>query len=275
MTLRWLAIWAALTAAVAAALPAVACTGSSTRLPANQCAAWVAWYDGAGMANGTCCVATRTDPCACVGNNPGYPHPVCNVGGKTVINLWVRSLADCNLAASPQPPPNLHHACRRRPPSPPSPPAPPHMPLTPPAHRPLATLCRPHPTPDLCAHTHPAYPPPRRRAQGAAAVRAAGQHRQRDRRLPGPTFLPCGDQRPRGPRAACPIIGGRRLAQAQQPLPGREPSVRPAARAAELRGTLLPARPPGRREESLRVPVAGGCDGHMQEVRRLGLRSHH
>ena len=44
---------AALTAAVAAALPViVACTGSSTRLPADQCAAWVAWYEGAGMANG-------------------------------------------------------------------------------------------------------------------------------------------------------------------------------------------------------------------------------
>ena len=230
MTLRWLAIWAALTAAVAAALPTVACTGSSTRLPANQCAAWVAWYDGAGMANGTCCVATRTDPCACVGNNPGYPHPVCNVGGTTVINLWVRSLADCSLAASPpttsQPPPRL--------PPPPSQPSQPSRPAPHAAHPagPPPTRHSLPPTPDprpVRTHTPcmPAPAPPCTGCCSGARCGAASPARS----SPSRTYFPS-MWRPTASRAPCRLPYHRWAAAG------------PSSAASPWPGTICPARCP-------------------------------
>jgi len=73
------------------------CTGSSAQLPAAQCAAWQAFYDGAGgegwaltipgSGNPPICPGTRNDPCAChgwVGNNP-----ICNSAGTSVVKMCV------------------------------------------------------------------------------------------------------------------------------------------------------------------------------------------
>ena len=47
--------------------PASSCTGSSAGLPANQCAAWIDFYDATAGATWLKCADTRTDPCACKG----------------------------------------------------------------------------------------------------------------------------------------------------------------------------------------------------------------
>ena len=66
-----------------------ACTGNSTKLPADQCAAWIKFYDGTNgdgwkiPGGGPC---TRHDPCACKGFEAAF-YPVCNPGGTTVINM--------------------------------------------------------------------------------------------------------------------------------------------------------------------------------------------
>ena len=47
---------------------AASCTGFSTNLPADQCAAWVGFHDGtSGQGWSSVCSDLRTDPCACNG----------------------------------------------------------------------------------------------------------------------------------------------------------------------------------------------------------------
>ena len=80
-----------------------ACTGASTALPADQCAAWQAFWDGAGGDKGWTLYGVdcaRTDPC-----KQGCGHdPVCNGAGTTVISMCV--------PAPVRPPPSRSLRCR-------------------------------------------------------------------------------------------------------------------------------------------------------------------
>ena len=96
---------ASLALAVAEVRPraVAACTGASTALPADQCAAWQALWDGAGGAGWTRFGAgcTRTDPCDASTCQAGYPSAnVCNGAGTTVIGMCVPAPARSPLPRS-------------------------------------------------------------------------------------------------------------------------------------------------------------------------------
>ena len=67
----------------------VACTGASTKLPADQCAAWQDFWDGAGGAGWTNYGAgcSRTDPCASSCGSPYPGYPTCNEGGTSIVRM--------------------------------------------------------------------------------------------------------------------------------------------------------------------------------------------
>ena len=102
--------------AVAASGPAplpsaTACKDQSKLLPADQCNAWIAFYDGAlgGQWSPTGC--SRTNPCNCKAMF-GPPNPVtCNDAGTSVTQMWVCSCAPtcaharCRHSAAPTAPP--------------------------------------------------------------------------------------------------------------------------------------------------------------------------
>jgi hypothetical protein len=76
-------------------------------LPADQCDAWIAFYDGAlgGQWSPTPC--SRTNPCNCKAMF-GPPNPVtCNDAGTSVTQMWVCSSAPtcaharCRHSAAP------------------------------------------------------------------------------------------------------------------------------------------------------------------------------
>jgi hypothetical protein len=69
---------------------ATACTGSSTKLPALQCAAWIKFYDALKGDGWTYCQGKRSDPCACKGTPSFGNPPVCNPAGTTVVTVCVR-----------------------------------------------------------------------------------------------------------------------------------------------------------------------------------------
>ena len=81
-------------AALAVSEPAprtlAACTGASTKLPADQCTAWQAFWDGAGGAGWTEFGAgcSRTDPCASSCNSN---FPVCDTAGTSIIHMCVHA----------------------------------------------------------------------------------------------------------------------------------------------------------------------------------------
>jgi hypothetical protein len=86
-----------LEAARRAAATQLTCTGASAQLPADQCAAWTAFYDalgGPGWArNGKpVCAGTRTDPCAC--KNYDGAQSVCNALGTAIAHV---DLYHCGL----------------------------------------------------------------------------------------------------------------------------------------------------------------------------------
>jgi hypothetical protein len=65
---------------------ATSCTGSSTKLPAAQCEAWIAFYNST---NGdkwskSAAACTQTDPCSCNPLSDGGSYPVCDTTGTTV-----------------------------------------------------------------------------------------------------------------------------------------------------------------------------------------------
>jgi hypothetical protein len=91
---------------------AASCTGFSTDLPADQCAAWVAFHDGTSgqgwssiQGGSSACSDLRTDPCACPGSDsffgystntgvqpPGPTVPsenrrVCNAANTSVVRM--------------------------------------------------------------------------------------------------------------------------------------------------------------------------------------------
>jgi hypothetical protein len=92
----------------ATAALATNCTGASSNLPAAQCAAWVAFYDGAGgdswksttpdSGGKPICPGTRNDPCACTGWTGNTP--VCNPSGTTVVKMCVLPAAAATYASS-------------------------------------------------------------------------------------------------------------------------------------------------------------------------------
>ena len=59
------------------------CTGTSTKLPANQCRAWTAFFDATGGSGWTYCSETRTDPCSCT----TLTADVCDASGTTVESV--------------------------------------------------------------------------------------------------------------------------------------------------------------------------------------------
>ena len=63
------------------------CSGNSTKLPAAQCAAWQAFYDGTDGDhwNDNAAGCTRNDPCSCAGYKGSYP--VCDAGGMAVVQM--------------------------------------------------------------------------------------------------------------------------------------------------------------------------------------------
>jgi hypothetical protein len=67
--------------------PGNTCTGSSTQLPALQCAAWIKFYDGTTGDGWTHCQGTRTNPCACLGSDG--KSPACNPTNTTVTAMCV------------------------------------------------------------------------------------------------------------------------------------------------------------------------------------------
>jgi hypothetical protein len=78
--------------------PTNACTGKSTNLPTDQCAAWIALYDGAGGPKWGSCSGFRTDPCAC--ELGGKAH-VCDTARTSVVQLYVRYSPHPRLAPAP------------------------------------------------------------------------------------------------------------------------------------------------------------------------------
>ena len=75
-----------------------ACTGASTQLPADQCNAWIAFYDATGgphwkhtQPNETnygkpICSGSRTDPCSCTGFVEDR-YPVCNRENTAIVDM--------------------------------------------------------------------------------------------------------------------------------------------------------------------------------------------
>ena len=75
-----------------------ACTGASTQLPADQCNAWIAFYDATGgphwkhtQPNETnygkpICSGSRTDPCSCTGFVENR-YPVCNRENTAIVDM--------------------------------------------------------------------------------------------------------------------------------------------------------------------------------------------
>jgi hypothetical protein len=67
------------------------CTGAaSANLPADQCAAWQAFYDGASGSQWAHCSGTRSNPCGCYGTHEGKGSadiPTCNKAGTAVVNM--------------------------------------------------------------------------------------------------------------------------------------------------------------------------------------------
>jgi hypothetical protein len=65
------------------------CTGASTRLPADQCAAWGAFFNTTNVVAAGHCKKDMgwLDPCACKGF--GGQHPVCNEDGTFVQKMYV------------------------------------------------------------------------------------------------------------------------------------------------------------------------------------------
>ena len=68
------------------------CTGASSALPTDQCAAWIAFFDSAGGLSWSFCSDARTDPCSCAGYAGAYP--VCSTDGTTVerVNMFEAGL---------------------------------------------------------------------------------------------------------------------------------------------------------------------------------------
>ena len=71
----------------AAGVTASPCTGTSTRLPEDQCTAWTAFFDATGGKSWTYCFDTRTDPCSC----KTLTADVCNASGTTVESVRLGS----------------------------------------------------------------------------------------------------------------------------------------------------------------------------------------
>jgi hypothetical protein len=100
--------------AIAEVRPLALCTGASTKLPAGQCAAWQAFWDGAhgnGDWNSHGLGCTRTDPCksyksgGCANGN----NNVCNDEGTAITWMCVprtRAPTAASLAAT------AHCRCR-------------------------------------------------------------------------------------------------------------------------------------------------------------------
>jgi hypothetical protein len=82
------------------------CTGASTALPADQCAAWQAFWDGAhgnGDWTGVGASCTRTDPCKSGCGGHGGDYNTCNDAGTTVTNMYVPA-SPCSLPCAPRHP---------------------------------------------------------------------------------------------------------------------------------------------------------------------------
>ena len=178
------------------------CTGSSAQLPAAQCAAWQAFYDGAGgegwaltipgSGNPPICPGTRNDPCAChgwVGNNP-----ICNSAGTSVVKMCVSG-------------PRHRYSPLLGIPS-----AHPHTPLAAAACACLLIPPRPPPSPPVLQLAHQLEPDRHHRGGGRCVGRPHGLSRQRQhaerlcsgigRALDGARGLPSGGQRTLRWRAA-------------------------------------------------------------------------
>ena len=65
---------------------ATPCTGNSTKLPAAQCEAWIAFYNSTNgdKWTGAAAACTQTDPCSCNPLSDGGSYPVCDTTGTTV-----------------------------------------------------------------------------------------------------------------------------------------------------------------------------------------------
>jgi hypothetical protein len=84
----WRALWVSnstLGKCPPAPAPGNKCTGSSTQLPAEQCSAWIDFYDALGGLNWAVCAGSRTDPCSC--NTGPLQRITCSSDGTAVEQL--------------------------------------------------------------------------------------------------------------------------------------------------------------------------------------------
>lgn len=68
------------------------CTGNSTRLPAKQCDAWMAFYSATNGSGWAFCSEAATDPCSCCGwggmcGRGGVTGPTCNEERRSVTSV--------------------------------------------------------------------------------------------------------------------------------------------------------------------------------------------
>lgn len=71
-----------------AATKATNCTGSSEwGLPAEQCQAWIDFYDATGGPGWRSCSELRTDPCACKEDLGHVLTPICNDAGSMIVTM--------------------------------------------------------------------------------------------------------------------------------------------------------------------------------------------
>ena len=70
------------------------CVGSSSKLPIDQCLAWMDFFDATGGHSWTYyitgqpfCRGTRADPCSCMGNDGTKAKAVCNVDNTTITMM--------------------------------------------------------------------------------------------------------------------------------------------------------------------------------------------
>ena len=75
-------------AADATAIFASTCTGTSTKLPAAQCAAWVDFHVATGGNAWAQCVGAKTDPCSCIPRYDFGDIAVCDPTNTTVLKMY-------------------------------------------------------------------------------------------------------------------------------------------------------------------------------------------
>jgi hypothetical protein len=92
---------------------AESCTGASAKLPTDECAAWIAFFEAAGGSNweGNGEGVSRTDPCGTLAHVGDDPAP-CNAAGTAIVSMYVTTptpACPCRHALTPPRPLPTRH----------------------------------------------------------------------------------------------------------------------------------------------------------------------